>query len=362
MHKNFFPSSPQFWLLHLGCWTVVFVLFIYSNVLVNKGILAQTIGSVLYVVFGIFGGLLFRYLFYRLGWHNESILKLAGITFLYVLTEGLIVGALTTLYIYFIQSFFPEWTIPIPPERLSKFLIIVFISNVANIMVFQALWSSIYIAVVIYRRSLKRETEALRLENSLKEAQLNMLSNQLNPHFLFNALNNIRFMMLKDTSNAEDMLTHLSDLLRYALESSKSEKVTIEKELEIVEHFICLTQIQFDERLNFSSQINPLSISYLMPPMVLQMLMENAVKHGMDNLKDGGELKLKISSEENCIKIVVRNSFSGNNNLTDQPNLGIGLRNIKRRLELLYGFDSNLKIELENSNFVVILTLPKELP
>ena len=361
MRKKFFPSNSQFWMIHLGCWTVVFVLFMFTSILTNNGGLAQVIGLILYIGLGIFGGLLFRYLFYRLGWHSKSVLNLLGITFLYVVVEGLIVGALATSYAYFVLANFPEGVTPVPPEQLSKYLTVVFIANVANITVFQAVWSSVYIIVATYRKSLKRETEALRLESSLKEAQLNILSSQLNPHFLFNALNNIRFMILKDTANAEDMLTHLSDLLRYALESSKAKKVTIEEELKIVDNFISLSQIQFNERLIFSKQVDPLAESYLMPPMMLQILMENAVKHGMDSLKDGGELVLKIDAKNNAIKISVRNQFSESTNLGRQPNLGIGLINIEQRLYLLYGVCGNLDTKVEGSYFVATLTLPKEI-
>lgn len=324
--------------------------------------MAQAIGSSVYVGFGIMGGLLFRYLFHQRNWQDKSFPQLIGITFRYVFIEGSIAGILVTIAFYIVQLLAPDWAYVIPIERLSRFLIIVFVQNSLNIAVFQALWSAIYIAITIYRKSIRRETEALRLENSLKEAQLNTLSNQLNPHFLFNALNNIRFMIRKDTAQAEVMLTHLSDLLRYALESSKDKKVTIKEELEIVDHYINLAQIQFNERLSFTHDIDPQSKQYLIPPMVLQTLIENAIKHGIDEIKQGGELSLQISLESEEIKILVRNSFSENKRSGQQTGLGIGLQNTEKRLELLYGPDGKLSSASEGSTFSVRLCIPKELP
>ncbi len=361
MKKRFLSSNKWFWFIHLGCWAVVYALLVSLSLITGKGVPGQIVGGLVYVGLGILGGLLFRYLFYRRGWYSKPILRIAGISFSFIVLGSLIAGLLITFCVYLFSVFVPEWLAPLPPEMsFTHALALVFIFNSINIAIFQALWSSIYIAVVIYRKSIKREVQALRLENSLKEAQLNTLSGQLNPHFLFNALNNIRFMMRKDAAIAEEMLTHLSDLLRYALESTKLEKVTLKKELDIVGHYISLAQVQFNERLNFVEDIDLESEKFLMPPMVLQILVENAIKHGMEQLKEGGELKLVIFIDNDSIIIKVSNSFSQEKNSNGQAGFGIGLSNIQKRLDLLYSDGGKLKTEYCDSCFIATVILPVE--
>lgn len=319
----------------------------------------QLVGGLVYVLLGAAGGLVYRFLFHALKWNQFSIARVTLVSFFYVCLEGALVGAFVLCYVYVLSLFAPDWMAPLPPQMPQKhFLLLVFIANAINITVFQALWSAIYIALSTYRRSLKREVEALRLENSLKEAQLNILSSQLNPHFLFNALNNIRFMMRKDAGQAETMLTHLSDLLRYALESSRSQKVSVARELETVEHYISLAQIQFNERLNYSQQVDDKCLDALMPPMVLQMLIENAVKHGMEQLKEGGELKLEIFIQKNQLIIQVSNDIAERKGKQEKVGFGIGLSNIEKRLHLIYGDAASLESRIHNNTWMASLSLP----
>lgn len=360
--KAFFPKNKRFWLLNLSCWLLVYASLVIGNIWTGQAVAAQMIGGVIFVGLGILGGLIYRYQFYLRGWHTWPVYRLAGITLLFVILEGVLISLVLVGYIFFLEWLLPNWLAPLPPDvTFHHFLAVILFFNTMNIAVFQSLWSTIYIAVVVYRRSIREEVKSLRLENALKEAQLSTLSNQLNPHFLFNALNNIRFMMHRDVANADEMITHLSDLLRYALESSKADKVTVRQELEIVEHYMSLAQIQFNERLNYRKKVAEGVENCLMPPMILQMLMENAIKHGMDRLKQGGELDLSVSADVSQLKIIVSNGYAEqHNSVVKESGLGIGLSNIEKRLTLLYGDSAGLSTGYTGSRFTATITLPRE--
>jgi len=225
-------------------------------------------------------------------------------------------------------------------------------------------WMILYIGITSRRQAKQVEVDNLRLQNNLKEAELSSLSNQLNPHFLFNALNNIRFMIHEDASNAEKMLMSLSSVLRYSLESSKQEKVLLEQELEISSRYIDLIQIQFEERLRFELDIPEHLNACKMPPMVLQMLLENAVKHGIENIREGGVIEVRAQLEDGLLFLHVSNDLPGDyderKSAQEGRDSGIGLLNIGHRLDLLYGERGSIETAIEDARFCVTVSIPQE--
>jgi LytS/YehU family sensor histidine kinase len=193
----------------------------------------------------------------------------------------------------------------------------------------------------------------------LREAQLSSLANQVNPHFLFNALNNIRFMIHENPKYADRMITELSEMLRYSLESSKKDKVMLSEEIAMIEHFIDIVKIQLEERLQFSMAIPQSLYPYLVPPMMLQMLVENAIKHGLDNLRKGGRLHIAGREDKNDIVFDITNDSTTVHNKL-QENMGIGLNNIEQRLKLLYSDQASLSVTKSENEFSVLIRLPKE--
>lgn len=234
------------------------------------------------------------------------------------------------------------------------------LTNWFQTQLFIASWVFIYISIVT--RQLVKQTELtnLRLQNSLKESQLANLSNQLNPHFLFNTLNNIKFMVRKEPLKSEKMITDLSDILRYSLESNKREKVTIADELEIVNRYIDIIKIQMERRLDFEMILPEHLQANLIPPMILQLLVENAIKHGVDSLRHGGKVQLTLEDLPNHIRVVVLNDTPGSETAR-VIGTGIGLANIKQRLLLLYGNLASFQVNQTGAMFSVTLTIPKEL-
>lgn len=204
------------------------------------------------------------------------------------------------------------------------------------------LWMAIYLAVHEFRGRRIAEVNALRLELVAQEAQLRGLRAQLNPHFLFNCLNSLRELIVEDPRRAQTMVMQLSGLLRYSLQSDQIELVLLEDEIQAVKDYLALEAVRFEDRLrvtwNIASEANKVPV----PPMLLQTLVENALKHGISRRPEGGEIHIQALVRGSQLALDVLNSGE----LPAQPSQeGIGLRNARARLQLLYGDRAKIVLE-----------------
>ena len=176
---------------------------------------------------------------------------------------------------------------------------------------------------------------------------------------MFNALNNIRAMMLEDTQRSRDMLLKLSELLRYSMNMSEKREVTLKEELDVVRYFLDLNKIQFEDRLSYAIDAEQEALSSKIPPMIVQILVENSVKHGVSALPGGGEINVKSYTEHQKLLIEVSNSgkWTSRGTTTREHN-GIGLPNVRKRLKLLYGEGASLYISQENERVVARIEIP----
>ncbi|WP_299103658.1 histidine kinase [uncultured Tenacibaculum sp.] len=219
-------------------------------------------------------------------------------------------------------------------------------------------WIIWFVSFTAFKLTSEVKEEKLRssmLETSLKESQLNTLKGQINPHFMFNSLNNIRGLMLEDANKAREMLTSLSETLRYALTQNTITSIALEDELEMVEKYIDLSKIQLEDRLVYKTKIDALSLHVQIPPMLIQMLVENAIKHGISNLKEGGRVAVSTKIIKNSLCISVTNSGVLKNKDTGTQ---VGLENIKRRLDLLYGNKAVFSLKEVNNQVEAIVEIP----
>ena len=219
-------------------------------------------------------------------------------------------------------------------------------------------WIIWFVSFTAFKLNSEVKEEKLRnsmLQTSLKESQLNTLKGQINPHFMFNSLNNIRGLMLEDTRKAREMLTALSETLRYALTQNTITSIALEDELEMVEKYIDLSKIQLEDRLAYQTKIDPLSLNIQIPPMLIQMLVENAIKHGISNIKEGGVVLLTTEVFTNKLIITVINSGTLK---TKNESTQVGLKNIKKRLDLLYGNKSVFNLKEINNQVEAIVEVP----
>jgi two-component system, LytTR family, sensor kinase len=195
-------------------------------------------------------------------------------------------------------------------------------------------------ALDFHRESQERELTAVQLEARLAEAQLAALQRQLHPHFLFNTLNTISALMHRDIEAADAMLERLSDLLRLTLDRISLQQVPLQDELDFIEKYLDIERARFGDRLKVHFDIAPDVLDAFVPTLLLQPLVENAVRHGIAPTVGGGRLEVSGRRDGDRLRLVVRDNGAGLGNDTLQAfNTGVGLSNTRSRLEHLYGVD-----------------------
>jgi len=223
-------------------------------------------------------------------------------------------------------------------------------SFISQYSIFYVSWSALYFAYQFLLINRKVEIEKWKLQASVKDAELSALKSQINPHFIFNSLNNIRSLVIEDSEKARDMITHLSDLLRFSVQFDQFEKVTLEKEMEVVEDYLKLESIQLEERLDFRIHLQEASLEISLPPMIIQTLVENAIKHSINDLPKGGEILIESEVKDAYLNIFVKNTGQIINKSNGRK--GIGITNARERLRLLYGEKALLTVEDMNEKLV----------
>ena len=217
---------------------------------------------------------------------------------------------------------------------------------------------SVHHAFDYYRQVQERELRAAELEKRLAQARLQALQMQLNPHFLFNTLHAISSLMHKEVEAADRMITRLSDLLRYALESTDAQEVPLRQELDFLERYLEIEQTRFGDRLAVRVDVAPDTLDALVPNLVLQPLVENAIRHGIEPRSQGGRIELRCRRENGRLVLEVRDNgvgLSPNGKLEE----GVGLSNTRARLEQLYGEKHSFAFgEAPGGGLAVRLELP----
>lgn len=222
-----------------------------------------------------------------------------------------------------------------------------FAQTTVMLLVF-ASWSMVYFVYHYFRAMRKNEMDNLKLAAQKQQIELAFMRSQLNPHFLFNSLTSIRALIGDDPNEAKLGITKLSNLLRNILLYSRREWVTIAEELAFVRDYIDLEKIRFEERLNYQEILDSTLVHLHIPPMTIQSLVENAVKHGINNLKNGGKVEVSIHAANNFLVIEVNNDGC----LQQKTETGVGIANTMHRLR--ESFKGNVQLDLTEINDKVI--------
>ena len=219
------------------------------------------------------------------------------------------------------------------------------------------------VAFAHYRKSQERERRAIELEARLAQAKLQALRMQINPHFLFNTLNAVSTLVHTSPQTADDMITDLSELFRGSLESSDEQEIPLGRELELLGRYLALEQRRFGERLSVEQKIAPGIFDALVPTLILQPLVENAIRHGIEPQKCGG--KIAICGRRDGGHTILSVSDNGKKPVdfsqagSKSPGRGIGLSNTQARLQQLYGNEQSLAVgQGELGGWMVEIQLP----
>jgi hypothetical protein len=228
----------------------------------------------------------------------------------------------------------------IPGPNRAGPMVAVFSSHVAVVLA----WSLTYIGYHHLQDVREAEAEKWRLKLLVRETELRALRHQLNPHFLFNSLNSLRGLVTEDPARAQEAITGLAGLLRHTLQLSRSGTTTLDRELEATQHYLELEALRFESRLRYQIDVDERAREHPVPPMLVQTLVENAVKHGIARLPEGGSVRIEARKPSEDLHIRVTNTGRLER---DGEGHGVGLTNSLERLRLTFG--DRVRLELEQS-------------
>lgn len=361
----FFPRDIEFWAYHCICVCLLIVsLVVIVNSRQDVTSFLNFLGFFVWTPLFTMATLSFRYIYKKKNWSSLNIQTLIIISFSLALVFSVMITILifASLSPVFIANFLLLEQFYVSRVPVLVFTYHVLVVSTLQSFVFISAWIFIYVSITSSRRIKESDYETLKLENSLKNAKIKSLSNQINPHFLFNTLNNIRFVMYESIHRAEYMMTSLSHILRYSLVESEKDKVLISAEWEITQRYLAIIELQFDKKINPIVNIDKSLYLCLIPPMTLQFLIDNAVKHG-NILPPDGYLSVSLDDQADHILIVVENAIQftkGTLPIEENLGTGTGLKNLQDRLQLLYQNNAKLEIEARENMFTVRVRLPKE--
>jgi len=325
-------GNKIFWKLQIIGWGLVGV----SNFMVQSNIDLPLKLLLFNSIVPFFAGLgvttAYRFLIYQKNWKHWSVGKIAlmviGSTFILTISFLLIIALMYAILF-----------------AKNGFSLLTLMSNGFIFSIIMLAWTVIYFGVHYFNNWNQAEVEKWKLVAEMKDAQLGSLKSQINPHFVFNTINNIRALILEDAEKAREMLLNFSDLFRYSLQNTAQTQVTLEDELEMVKQYFELLSIQFEDKLQYKITVDEGLEEVNIPPMMLQLLIENAVKHGISQFKDGGTILVDINQQNNVLNLKVTNTGSLSTSAQLNEKLGVGLKNIEKRLELLYNGTASLQLK-----------------
>jgi two-component system, LytTR family, sensor kinase len=287
------------------------------------------ISFVVFFLLGVFISHFMRLIFIRRGWLN---LKLGPLI-------PRISGASVSAAIVMVSiSAGLSMLLKTDPKPFEVFALI---ANAIVLAIFFLMWNGLYFTFHFFQKSRVQEVKNLQLSASQNEIELKNLRSQLNPHFLFNSLNSIRALIDLDPVQAKENVTTLSNLLRKSLILGKEQLVSLKDELDLVNDYLDLEKVRFEERLSIVIRHNEDLNDFPIPPFIVQTLVENAFKHGISKLIAGGTIVIETVSQGNTVTIRVINDGT----LAKSVDTGIGLQNTLRRLELQYGVKARFNLQ-----------------
>lgn len=339
-------GNKWYWRLQIAGWTLhgtIGMLFTYYfRELTLKGALLQyTIAAVLLLTTHFF-----RYWIKKKGWLKLRVSELTLRVVPTLIVLSFLSNGVLTVIGFYIVDFVPE----------EEFSWAIYLMYSFQTFLYFGLWTGFYLVIYFFRNYKKEEVEKWRLQSAVKDAELIALKAQINPHFLFNALNNIRALILEDHMKARDMVSHLSELLRYSIQFNNSEKVTVGEELQIVTKYLELETIHYENRLRFEIAAEKELLEFKIPPMIIQLMAENAVKHGISKVRDGGVIKICVKMEEGNLSLQVSNTGK----LGKVNGSGIGLKNAMERIRILFEKEPDLELMQNGNSVQSTLKLPVE--
>ena len=356
----FANKNRAFWYLQLGGWGGVFLLYGMSSI-ANSQPIDRLVIRLIATITGFSLSLILSVIY------RQLIAQRPLVTW----TGTVVVLALATG----VHAFIDSWVLDLAGASNSTGFARLFVGIYFFDLVLPGAWSALYYAINFFLQVEEQADRLERLEAQATSAQLAMLRYQLNPHFLFNTLNSIStLVLLKQTAPANAMLTRLSSFLRHTLITEPGAKVTIEQEIETLKLYLDIERMRFEERLQTNFRVDPQAAEACLPSMLLQPLVENAIKYGVSPQEEGAEITLTAKIVGQRLRVTVSDTGPGISEAgsgTIPPAMldrsrrttstGVGLANIRDRLAQAYGDEHRFEIRSpESGGFTVLIEIPFE--
>ncbi|MBV6643905.1 MAG: histidine kinase [Cyclobacteriaceae bacterium] len=326
-----------YWICQLGGWSVYGILQVILYTIAQGLDLRQIVGEFFQVGFYILSSHFFRTSIIKFGWLAYKWPKLIP-----RIIAGTVVLSLFN-YVFLLLISFIIGSINFQKD----FTLMAILINVSLSAFVYILWSLLYLIFHYF----ERYNKSLKYDAAIREIELNNLKAQLNPHFMFNALNSIRALVDENPSKSKEAITQLSSILRNSLMLDRKKLVSLPEEIATVKDYLALESIRYEERLKTIFDLDSESDSYYIPPLMIQTLVENGIKHGIANLKNGGQISVTTQKVAEGLRIQIRNSGKFHNGKS--TGIGYGLLNTRKRLELVYGDSATFKIVNEENETVL---------
>lgn len=344
MKENQLPIFFRYRILwHIFFWVLIYLMYVitfggymdryYEEILNNLALMPARIIGTYILIYGIL----------PLALHKKKFLLFIILTIVHSFVFAFAIWLTLRL-----GNFFPEIHdfSRLPVFSLGK-IFSTLLSNYGILM--------LAVTIVIFKKWYVDEMQKKKLVEEKLEAELSFLKSQIHPHFLFNTLNNLYALTLIKSEQTSDVVLKLSGLLDYMIYKSNDKFVALSQELEILENYIDLEKLRYNERLNFDCQIEGEPGFHKIAPLILLPFIENSFKHGASVDRANPKIRIKIKIGSDCVKLNVVNSLRGEKEKDESLSVGIGLKNVRRRLELIYPEMHKLDIRQSEQEFEVNL-------
>ncbi|MEX1033814.1 MAG: histidine kinase [Cellvibrionaceae bacterium] len=341
--------DQQYWLVQLLFWSLFLFFNLFMAVLFPPvQAISITVPTLLstFLLFATHG-------LHRLYQHRAAswpLYKVLGNT-VWILPLCALLAQLAMFFVITgLQRYLPTATAGMTPYKVGWFAL-----YALNTTVILVIWSTVYLLFVHYRRSRQVETAYWRSQALLHDTELQFLHSQINSHFLFNAMNNLRALIREDPELARERLTQLASLLRAVLQANNKDRISLQEELALVEAYLALESLQYERRLRVIWSVDEQVKAIGIPPMLVQTLVENSVRHGIAQVPGGGDIEIEAKLLDEEVVIRIRNPVNAASQAGGQ---GIGLKNARRRLSALFRDKASLRLSQDNNTMTAELRLP----
>ncbi|MCY7310378.1 MAG: histidine kinase [Chitinophagaceae bacterium] len=342
-------GKPRYWIFQALGWGSFFLLYTFFAFSFStlELVFFKRLGT--FIFFGILFSHLMRLLVVRFGLLQRNLTKQIFLFFGITIIASLI-ASFAYVEVMIAGDILKKVDNELLREKNYSFwfaLWLVVLNNAFLYFLLFFIWHLIYFVYHYVEKSRKQQLDTLHLESLVKELELQTIKAHINPHFIFNSLNSIRALVDENPQRARKAVTELSNILRSSLQSEKMETVTLEKELSIVKDYLALENMRFEDRLKIEYDIDEDTLDQPVPPMMLQTLVENAIKHGIGKQIDGGIVKVISDFKGGYHELSVQNT-GVLNGYKKYGGEGFGLSSTTNRLSLLYGDKARFEIKQIN--------------